>query len=62
MSGDLRDACLAIAKCVKNRPAYFAEQIHETMKGMGTKEEDLIRLLISRSEVSIRKSIFLKTT
>ena len=53
MSGDLRDACLTIAKSVKNRPAYFAEQLNEAMRGVGTKDQDLVRLIISRSELDL---------
>ena len=38
-------------KSVRNKSAYFAEKLFEAMEGTGTKEKDLIRLLISRSEV-----------
>jgi hypothetical protein len=31
--------------------AYFAEQIYDTMKGLATNDNDLIRLLICASEV-----------
>lgn len=54
MSGDLERACLALAKSVRNKPAYFAEQLHEAMKGAGTKDEDLIRLLVIRSEYDLQ--------
>ena len=40
-----------IVKSARNKPAYFAEQIHNAMKGLGTKDDDLIRLLVSRAEV-----------
>jgi annexin A7/11 len=53
MSGDLARACLAIARSVKNKPAYFAKQLNKAMKGMGTKDEDLIRLLVIRSEYDL---------
>jgi len=53
MSGDLEEACLTIVKAVKNKPLYFAEKIHESMKGMGTKDDDLIRLLICRAEYDL---------
>ena len=40
-------------KCIRNRPAYFAEQLHESMKGLGTRDDDLIRLLVCRCEVDL---------
>ena len=40
-------------KCARNRPEYFAERLHKAMAGIGTKDSDLIRLLVSRSEVGV---------
>jgi hypothetical protein len=53
MSGNLERACLAISKSAKNKYQYFAECLHETMAGVGTKEAELIRLLVSLSEYSM---------
>lgn len=53
MSGDLEKACLAIAQSAINKSAYFAMELHEAMTGAGTKDEDLIRLLVSRSETDM---------
>ena len=36
-----------------NRPAYFAERIRDTMSGAGTRDSDLIRLVVSRSEYDL---------
>ena len=34
MSGKLERAFLAIVKSIRNKPEYFAELLHEAMKGM----------------------------
>jgi len=52
-SGDNRDGFLAVVKCVRNRNAFFAELLHNTMKGFGTRDSDLIRLVVSRCEVDL---------
>ncbi len=44
------------AKAVNNKPKYYAEQLHEAMAGAGTKDEDLIRLLVCVSEVRLSLS------
>ncbi len=44
---------VSTVKSVRNRPAYFAEQLHNAMKGAGTKDDDLIRILVSRSEIDM---------
>ncbi|CAF1003086.1 unnamed protein product [Brachionus calyciflorus] len=55
MSGNFGKACMAIVKSCLNRPAYFAERLHKTMKGIGTDEESLIRLLITRAEIDLNQ-------
>ncbi|XP_062237327.1 annexin A3a [Platichthys flesus] len=59
MSGELEELLVAIVKCVKSIPTYFAEGLHKSMKGAGTCEETLCRIMVSRSEIDmldIRKS------
>ena len=38
---------------VKNRPMFFAERIMKAMKGLGTDDKTLIRVIISRAEVRL---------
>jgi len=52
-SGTFEDALVAIVESVRNRPAYFAKQLESAMKGVGTKDESLIRIIVSRSEVDM---------
>lgn len=53
---------LLIVKCVKNRAEFFAEQLYKSMKGLGTNDSRLIRLVVTRCEVDMGeiKSMFLK--
>uniref|UniRef100_G3PZR9 Annexin n=1 Tax=Gasterosteus aculeatus aculeatus TaxID=481459 RepID=G3PZR9_GASAC len=53
MSGALEDLLVAVVKCVKNVPAYLAERIFKSMKGAGTDESTLTRILVSRSEIDL---------
>ncbi|XP_052776735.1 annexin A11-like [Mya arenaria] len=52
-SGYLQDGYLAIVRIAKNPPAYFAQRLHKSMKGAGTKDSTLIRVVVSRSEVDM---------
>lgn len=53
MSGDLRKALLAVVTCVYNIPFYFAEKLYKSMKGFGTSDKALIRIIVSRCEVDL---------
>ncbi|KAJ8418260.1 hypothetical protein AAFF_G00139690 [Aldrovandia affinis] len=53
MSGDLESGMVAVVKCIKNTPVYFAERLYKAMKGAGTKDRTLIRIMVTRSEVDM---------
>uniref|UniRef100_A0A665VQQ8 Annexin n=1 Tax=Echeneis naucrates TaxID=173247 RepID=A0A665VQQ8_ECHNA len=53
MSGCLEDVFLAIVKCMRNKPAFFAERLYKSMKGLGTTDSVLIRIMVSRAEIDM---------
>uniref|UniRef100_A0A3P9IY69 Annexin n=1 Tax=Oryzias latipes TaxID=8090 RepID=A0A3P9IY69_ORYLA len=53
MSGDVKHAFYAIVRSVKNRPSYFADRLYKAMKGLGTDDRALIRIMVSRSEIDL---------
>ncbi|KAF8793784.1 Annexin-B12 like protein [Argiope bruennichi] len=50
-SGDTKDTLLAIVYCIKNRNKFFAKQLKDCLKGLGTDDSALVRILVSRSEI-----------
>ncbi|XP_018420238.1 PREDICTED: annexin A5 [Nanorana parkeri] len=52
-SGHLEKLLLAIVKSVRCVPRYFAETLDRAMKGAGTDDETLIRVMVSRSEIDM---------
>ncbi|RCN38787.1 Annexin [Ancylostoma caninum] len=52
-SDDIKDCLLALVAVIRSRPIYFAKQLYESMKGFGTRDQDLIRLVVTRSEVDM---------
>lgn len=53
--GNFEDALLAIAESVRSRSVYFAKRLRQTMEGPGTKDKELITILVSRSEIDLVK-------
>jgi len=53
MSGDLQMGFLAVVKVIKSTPEYFADRLYYSMKGMGTDDKTLIRVVVTRSEIDM---------
>ncbi|XP_036973356.1 annexin A1-like [Acanthopagrus latus] len=55
LRGDIEDCLIDIVKCAWNTPAFFAEKLHLAMNRHGTCEKTLIRVMVSRSEVDLKR-------
>nr|XP_045611205.1 annexin B9-like isoform X1 [Procambarus clarkii] len=51
--GSTKTNMRAVFDCLENRYVFFAESLHKAMAGPGTKDQDLIRLVVSRCEVDL---------
>ncbi|KAJ8402030.1 hypothetical protein AAFF_G00372650 [Aldrovandia affinis] len=57
MSGHFQECMIAIVKCAMSKPAFFAEKLFQAMEGRGTRTETLVRVLVSRSELDLKKVV-----
>ncbi|KAK7068854.1 hypothetical protein SK128_000747 [Halocaridina rubra] len=53
LEGDFKKAMLALYDSIYATPAYFAEALNKSMKGFGTSDKTLIRLIVSRCEIDM---------
>lgn len=53
MSGDLEKGMLTIVDCVRNAGKFFAAKLYKSMKGLGTDDDTLIRVIVSRCEIDM---------
>jgi len=53
--GNLQKGYLAIVGYIKDAAAFFAGRLFEAMKGRGTDDDALVRILISRSEIDLER-------
>jgi len=54
-SGNLQKGYLAIVGYIRESADFFAGRLHEAMKGRGTDDDALVRILISRSEIDLAR-------
>lgn len=54
MSGNVEEGMLAIVEAVRSKPRYFAKRLYKSMKGAGTDDRTLIRVMVSRSEEDLQ--------
>lgn len=52
-SGTLKDCYKALVRVAKNPQLYFARRLNKAMKGAGTDEDTLIRIIVVRSEYDL---------
>ncbi|KAK5599130.1 Annexin A1 [Crenichthys baileyi] len=55
MKGDIESCLTALVKCAGSRPAFFAEKLYLAMKGKGTRKHILTRIMVSRSEIDMKR-------
>uniref|UniRef100_A0AAY4E279 Annexin n=1 Tax=Denticeps clupeoides TaxID=299321 RepID=A0AAY4E279_9TELE len=53
LSGDFERLMLAVVQCIRSVPMFFAKCLYKSMKGLGTDDNRLIRIMISRSEIDM---------
>ncbi|XP_057484951.1 annexin D5-like isoform X2 [Actinidia eriantha] len=53
-SGNFKFALLTILRCAVNPGKYFAKALHKAMKGLGTDETTLSRIIVTRAEIDMQ--------
>lgn len=53
-SGDLQNGFLTIIKYIQDPLMYYAERLYLAMKGLGTDDKTLIRVIVCRSELDLQ--------
>ncbi|MBA0558625.1 hypothetical protein Golob_015637 [Gossypium lobatum] len=54
MSGKFERGLLTILQCSENPAKYFAKALHKAMKGLGTDDTTLIRIIVTRTEIDMQ--------
>ncbi|XP_075876835.1 annexin A13-like [Nelusetta ayraudi] len=53
-TGTLKDCYVTLVRCAKNPQLFFARRLNAAMKGAGTDEDTLIRIIVGRSELDLQ--------
>ncbi|KAI9087392.1 hypothetical protein K1719_030712 [Acacia pycnantha] len=53
-SGNFRYALLTIVRCAENPGKFFAKVLYKAMKGFGTDDSALIRVIVTRTEIDMQ--------
>eukprot|EP00043_Microstomoeca_roanoka_P008836 m.84824 g.84824 ORF g.84824 m.84824 type:complete len:833 (-) comp14403_c0_seq2:869-3367(-) len=53
LSHNVANGMTAVVSCARNPARFFAERIYRACKGLGTNDVDLMRIIVSRSEVDM---------
>jgi len=54
MGGDFGKGLTTIIKFSRDPAAYWAEELKDTMKGMGTDDDRLLRIMVTRAEIDLK--------
>ncbi|KAI3730471.1 hypothetical protein L1987_61641 [Smallanthus sonchifolius] len=54
MSGNFEHALVTVLQCAENPGKYFAKVMHRAMKGLGTNDKTLIRVIVTRTEIDMQ--------
>ena len=52
-SGDIEDGLVALVRCANDRAEFFAKRLYNAMDGIGTDDQALIRLVVTRCEIDM---------
>ncbi|VAI32224.1 unnamed protein product [Triticum turgidum subsp. durum] len=53
-SGNFEVALLTILRCAENPAKYFAKVLRKSMKGLGTDDKTLVRVVVTRTEIDMQ--------
>lgn len=54
-SGNSEQCLLSIVRAIRCKPAFFAKCLHKYMEGIGTEDKNLIRVIVTRSEIDMEE-------